>query len=60
MIRKNKPLIKTRQELRKILELRDNAIKAAIIVVYFMFRRLSREVGDIKNANQTSRNEKYV
>lgn len=52
--------MKTKPELRQMLEFIDKDTKTAIIAVYFMFKKLSKDMEDIINTNQTSRNEKYV
>lgn len=59
MTRKKKSM-KTKPELRQMLEFIDKDTKTAIIAVYFMFKKLSKDMEDIINTNQTSRNEKYV
>lgn len=52
--------MKTKPELRQMLEFTDKDIKTAITAVYFMFKQLSKDMEDIINTNQASRNEKYV
>ena len=58
--RKNNRPIKTYQELTKLLEFTENDIRALIVTVFYMFRKLSGDRNDIKKTQSKFREMKII